>query len=158
MVASNDCFHAGMELPILQLWCETECHNMVESVTQAQRRDASVRVGAVVREYKKAPWFYTTATILTTEQGLRNIGLYPSGWDEYKIYLDGDIDLQAEEALVQRLHAIASRSGKYHFYNALKSYRENLATGTQLVAVFSVISILFAAVSTIVESEKMSDS
>lgn len=147
LVIKNDCFRAGMELPILQLWTETEIHNMTEAVKQAQRLDASVRVGAVVDNFKGASWFYSTATILTTEQGLRNMGLYPNGWDEYKIYLDGDIDLQTEEVLAQKINAIASRSGKYYFYNGLKSFRDNVATETQLVAVFSVISILFAAVS-----------
>lgn len=147
LVTENDCFRAGMELPIIQLWSEEETHNMIEAVTQAQRREASVRVGAVVNQYNGAAWFYSTATVLTTEQGLRNMGLYMNGFDEYEIYLDGDIDLQTEEALVQKINAIASRSGDYSFYNELKAYRENLATGTQLVAVFSVISILFAAVS-----------
>ena len=147
LVTENDCFRAGMELPIIQLWSEEETHNMIEAVTQAQRREASVRVGAVVNQYNGAAWFYSTATVLTTEQGLRNMGLYMNGFDEYEIYLDGDIDLQTEEALVQKINAIASRSGDYSFYNELKAYRENLATGAQLVAVFSVISILFAAVS-----------
>jgi ABC-type lipoprotein release transport system permease subunit len=101
----------------------------------------------VVNHFKGASWFYSTATILTTEQGLRNMGLYPNGWDEYKIYLDGDIDLQTEEVLAQKINAIASRSGKYYFYNGLKSFRENAASKAQLVAVFTVISILFAAVS-----------
>ena len=147
LVAHNDCFKAGMELPVVQLWCDSQMSDTVDSVSQAQRRDTSVRVGAVLSQYNDASWFYSNATILTTEQGLRNMGLYVNGFDEYKIYLDEDIDLQTEEALVQRIHAIASRSGQYQFHNALKSYREHLATGTQLVAVFSVISILFAAVS-----------
>ena len=147
LVTENDCFRAGMELPIIQLWSEEENRNIKEAVTQAQRRDTSVRVGAVVDQYNDAPWFYSTATILTTEQGLLNMGLYMNGCDKYEIYLDGDIDLQTEETLVQKINAIASRSGEYYFYNDLEAYRENLATGTQLVAVFSVISILFAAVS-----------
>ena len=147
LVTENDCFRAGMELPIIQLWSEEDGHNTIEAVTQAQRRDATVRVGAVVNQFNGASWFYSTATILTTEQGLRNMGLYMNGYDEYNIYLDGDIDLQTEETLEQKINAIASRSGEYYFHNDLKAYRENLATGGQLVAVFSVISILFAAVS-----------
>ena len=146
LVAANDCFRVGMELPIIQLWCNDEIYNAVESVKQAQRRDSSVRIGAVVSEYN-SQWFYSTASILTTEQGLQNMGLYVNGYDEYKIYLDGDIDLQTEDLLVRKINAIASRSGEYYFYNDLKSSRENIATGSQLVAVFSVISILFAVVS-----------
>ena len=147
LVTENDCFRAGMLLPIIQLWSEDENHNMKEAVTQAQRRDATVRVGAVVNQFNGASWFYSTATILTTEQGLRNMGLYMNGYDKYEIYLDGDIDVQMEETLEQKINAIASRSGEYYFHNDLKAYREKLATGAQLVAVFSVISILFAAVS-----------
>ena len=146
LVAANDCFRVGMELPIIQLWCNDEIYNAVESVKQAQRRDSFVRIGAVVSEYN-SQWFYSTASILTTEQGLQNMGLYVNGYDQYKIYLDGDIDLQTEDLLVRKINAIASRSGEYYFYNDLKSSRENIATGRQLVAVFSVISILFAVVS-----------
>lgn len=147
LVAQNDCFYAGMELPIVQIWNDTEIYDSAEAIAQAQRMDSSVRVGAVLNQYNDASWYYSNATILTTEQGLQNMGLYANGYDEYKIYLDGDIDLQTEDALVQRINAIASRSGKYQFYNKLKSYRENVTVGAQLVAVFTVISILFAAVS-----------
>lgn len=147
LVASNDCYRAGMELPIVQLWCENEIYNTMEAVTNAQRQDSTVRVGAVVNEYTPASWFYSTATILTTEQGIQNMGLYVNGYDEYKVYLDGDIDQQTEDALVQKINAIASRSDRYYFSNNLKSYRENKAVATQIVAVFTVISILFAVVS-----------
>ena len=147
LMAENDTFRAGMELPLLQLWCESEIYEPMEAVIQSQRRDTTVRVGAVLNQYDAASWYYSSATILTTEQGLQNMGLYANGHDEYRIYLDGDIDLQTEEILEQKINAIASRSGPYHFYNDLKSFRENAATGAQLVAVFSVISILFAAVS-----------
>ena len=147
LVAQNDCFKVGMELPIVQLWCDHPVSGTMDSVSRAERLDASVRVGAVLNQYNDASWFYSNATILTTEQGLQNMGLYVNGFDEYKIYVDEDIDIQTEEALVQRINAIASRSGQYQFYNSLKSYRENMATGAQLVAVFSVISVLFAAVS-----------
>ena len=147
LVAQNDCFYTGMELPIVQIWNDTEIYDSTEGIAQAQRRDSSVRVGAVLNQYNDASWLYSNATILTTEQGLQNMGLYVNGYDEYKIYLDGDINQQTEVALVQKINAIASRSGQYQFYNRLKSYRENAAVGAQLVAVFSVISILFAAVS-----------
>ena len=147
LVAQNDCFYAGMELPIVQIWNDTEIYDPTEAIAQAQRMDSSVRVGAVLNQYNDASWFYSNATILTTEQGLQNMGLYANGYDEYKVYLDGDIDQQTEDALVQKINAIASRSGQYQFYNKLKSYRDNVTAGAQLVAVFSVISILFAAVS-----------
>lgn len=147
LMVENDCFRAGMELPVVQLWCESNAHSIKESLDIAQRLDSTVRVGAVVSEYTDASWFYSVPTILTTERGLQNMELYANGYDEYKIYLNADVDLQTEELLVRKINAIASRSGQYYFRNELKSYRENMATGTQLVAVFSVISILFAAVS-----------
>ena len=147
LMTENDTFRAGMELPLVQLWCESEIYEPIEAVIQSQRRDTTVRVGAVLNQYNAASWYYSNATILTTEQGLQNMGIYSNGRDEYRIYLDGDIDLQTEEILAQKINAIASRSGPYYFYNDLKSFRENAATGAQLVAVFSIISILFAAVS-----------
>ena len=66
--------------------------------------------------------------------------------DQLEIYLDGDIDLQAEEMLMQRIDAIASRTGGYSLRNNLQTYRENLTVKVQLIAVFSAISILFTAV------------
>lgn len=146
LVAENDCFYPGMELPILQLWCETMVSDSLEAVARAERRDASVRVGAVLNNYF-GNWYYSKATVITTEAGLRNMGLYANGFDEYKVYLDGDIDLQTEEMLCQKINAIASRSGEYYFSNVLEHSRESRQAQTQLVSVFSVISILFAVVS-----------
>jgi len=48
--------------------------------------------------------------------------------------------------LMQRIEAIASRTGGYSLRNNLQTYRENLTVKVQLIAVFSAISILFTAV------------
>jgi ABC-type lipoprotein release transport system permease subunit len=74
------------------------------------------------------------------------MGLYANGYDTYRIYLDEDIDQQTEEMLVQRIEAIASRTGAHYFRNRLQSYREDMAAKMQLITVFSAISIVFAAV------------
>lgn len=143
LMAQNDSFYAGQVLPLIQLYCETDDYEKA-NLSNAQRRDATVTVGAVLNQFDGS-WF-SRATIITTEEGLQNMGLYANGYDTYRIYLDGDIDQQTEEMLVQRIEAIASRTGAHYFRNRLQTYREDMAAKMQLITVFSAISILFAAV------------
>lgn len=145
LAAENDTFYPGQILPMIQLYCESDNYADAQNFANVQRRDTTVTVGAVLKDFDGI-WF-SRATIITTEEGLQNMDLYANGYDTYKIYLNGDIDLQTEEMLVQRIEAIASRSGGGNYFNnRLESYRENLTAKVQLIAVFSAISILFAAV------------
>ena len=129
---------------MIQLYCETDNYENARNFIDVQRRDTTVTVGAVLKDFDGL-WF-SRATIITTEEGLQNMDLYANGYDTYKIYLDGDIDLQTEEILVQRIEAITSRTGGYSIRNNLQTYRENLTVKVQLIAVFSAFSILFTAV------------
>ena len=144
LMAENDTFYPGQVLPMIQLYCETDNYENARNFIDVQRRDTTVTVGAVLKDFDGL-WF-SRATIITTEEGLQNMDLYANGYDTYKIYLDGDIDLQTEEMLMQRIEAIASRTGGYSLRNNLQTYRENLTVKVQLIAVFSAISILFTAV------------
>ena len=144
LMAENDTFYPGQVLPMIQLYCETDNYENARNFIDVQRRDTTVTVGAVLKDFDGL-WF-SRATIITTEEGLQNMDLYANGYDTYKIYLDGDIDLQTEEMLMQRIEAIASRTGGYSIRNNLQTYRENLTVKVQLIAVFSAISILFTAV------------
>lgn len=144
LMAENDTFYPGQVLPMIQLYCETDNYENARDFINVQRRDTTVTVGAVLKDFDGI-WF-SRATIITTEEGLQNMDLYANGYDTYKIYLDGDIDLQTEEMLMQRIEAIASRTGGYSLRNNLQTYRENLTVKVQLIAVFSAISILFTAV------------
>ena len=145
LIGENDCFYVGQTLPMIQFYSESEYIEYTDPQADPQRKDATVTVGAIFNEFDGAWW--STATILTTEAGLKNMGLYANGYDTYNIFLDGDIDLETEEMLVERLDAIAARSGEYVFYNKLESHRENVQTSKQLVIVFLAITILFTAVS-----------
>lgn len=145
LAAENDTFYPGQILPMIQLYCETDDAEEARNFNNVQRRDTTVTVGAVLKDFDGI-WF-SRATIITTEEGLQNMDLYTNGYDTYGIYLDGDVDLQTEEMLLQRIEAIASRSGGGNYINnRLESYRENLTAKVQLIAVFSAISILFAVV------------
>ena len=144
LMAENDTFYPGQVLPMIQLYCETDNYENARNFIDVQRRDTTVTVGAVLKDFDGL-WF-SRATIITTEEGLQNMDLYANGYDTYRIYLDGDIDLQTEEMLMQRIEAIASRTGGYSIRNNLQTYRENLTVKVQLIAVFSAISILFTAV------------
>ena len=145
LVAENDCFYVGQTLPMIQFYSENENVEYTDSQADPQRKDAMVTVGAIFNEFPGAWW--STATILTTEEGLKNMDLYANGYDFYNIYMDGEIDLETEEMLIERLDAIAARCGEYVFYNNLEVHRENVETRKQLVIVFLAITILFSAVS-----------
>ena len=145
LVAENDCFYAGQNLPLIQLYSEEISEDDVSAVNGAQRLDTTVTVGAVLNDYDGVRW--TNATILTTEEGLRNMGLYANGQDTYKIYLDGEVDLQTEEFLEQYLEAIGSRAGEIRLKNNIAEHRDAMKLRNQMVAVFAGIAILFTAVS-----------
>lgn len=144
LISENDCFYAGQTLPMIQLYLESETYSDEYGLAEAQRRDATVRVGAVLDRYD-GMWL-TAANIITTEEGLKNMGLYGNGYDTYKIRLDGDIDQQTEETLLRRIDAIAARTGAYSVRNNLRTHRENTYVRSLMVTVFAAISLLFTAV------------
>lgn len=144
LVAENDCYYAGQNLPLTQLYTQTVDDDNMPVLNDIERLDTTVTVGAILNQ-DNGHWF-THATVLTTEEGLKNMGLYANGLDTYRIYLDGDVDLQTEELLAQALEAIGSRSGEIQLYNRIASYRESMHIRNQMLAVFSGIAILFTAV------------
>lgn len=144
LVAENDCFYVGQGLPLTQLYTQTVDDDNIPVLNAIEHLDTTVTVGAILNQ-DDGQWF-TRATVLTTEEGLKNMGLYANGMDTYRVYLDGDVDLQTEELLAQSLEAIGSRAGKIHLYNRIASYRESIHIRNQMVAVFSGIGILFTVV------------
>ena len=144
LVAENDCFYAGQNLPLVQLYSENVGNNNISAVKAAQRLDTTVTVGAVLNKHDG--YWFTRATILTTEEGLKNMGLYANGQDTYRIYLDGDIDLQTEELLAQTIEAIGSRAGEIRLYNNIAEHRDAMNIRNQMITIFAGIAILFTAV------------
>ena len=111
----------------------------------AQTEQTTVTVGAVLNDFKGGYW--STAVIITTEQGIQNMGLYANGMDDYRIYLDGEIDTPTEEKLVERIEAIAARSEAAVVYNYLQAHRVNQQIKQQLLIVFGAITLVFMVVS-----------
>ena len=145
LVAENDCFYVGQSLPIIQLYTETWDDQNEDILQKAERLDTTVTVGAILNQHD-GMWF-TRSTILTTEEGLKNMGLYTNGMDFYRIYLNSDIDLETEELLSNNIEAIGSRIGDISVSNNILEHRDSINTRNQLIIVFAGIAILFTAVS-----------
>ena len=145
LVAENDCFYAGQTLPIIQLYTDTWDYQTNDLLMNAERLDTTVTVGAVLNQHD-GMWF-TRSTILTTEEGLKNMGLYANGMDFYRIYLNSDVDLQTEEMLSNNIEAIGSRIGDIRLNNNILEHRDSMNIRNQMVLVFAGIAFLFSAVS-----------
>ena len=149
MTVVNDWAFAGQELPIVQLYTDDaqagtteDTKSLYESCT---RRDAVVTIGGVLdsgSDFLGGSW----GAVLTTEEGLRNMGLFPNGWDVITIYLDGIVDEDAEGSLTQSVTAIARRAEGSRVYNYMESARENARTQLQLMLLMGAITIVFFAV------------
>ena len=139
--AWNDCFYAGEELPLVQLYGTDENGPV-------SRLDASPKIGAVISD--DAGLIYgllSDAYILTTEQGLENMGLLMEGLWGVNVFLEGDLSIEAEKTLEQQLNAIARRNDGYTVFNRAENYREREAARQQEILLYTAVSILFFSVS-----------
>ena len=143
--AENDCFFAGQQLDIFRMYTMNRDYGEEDPFANAEKEEANVTVGAVLKDLDGGYW--SSATIITTEQGIQNMGLYANGMDHYSIYLTGNIDAQTEEKLVEQIEAIAARSEAARVTNYLESHRESLQNKQQLLIVFGAITLVFMAVS-----------
>ncbi len=149
MTVVNDWAFAGQTLPIVQLYTDDpqagtdgDGKSLYESCT---RRDALVTIGGVLDsrpDFLGGMW----GAVLTTEEGLRNMGLFRNGWDVITIYLDGVVDEETEAGLTQSVTAIARRAERSQVYNYMESARENARTQLQLMLLMGAITIVFFAV------------
>lgn len=149
MTVVNDWAFAGQELPIVQLYTDDpqagtdeDGKSLYENCT---RRDALVTIGGVLDsrpDFLGGMW----GAVLTTEEGLRNMGLFPNGWDTITIYLDGIVDEETETELTQSVTAIARRAERSQVYNYMESAREDARTQLQLMLLMGAITIVFFAV------------
>ena len=141
LLAENDYFYAGQTLPLVQFYYDSFDQ---EGYVGVQRKDATVKVCAVLENYSEVGW--RAGCILTTEEGLQNMGIYANGYDWYNIYLDGEIDQETEQILMQQIEAVAARSGDVIVDNNLENQRENERISQQLIVIFSAITLVFASV------------
>ena len=141
LAAWNDAFFAGEVLPLIQLY-RTEMEGPVTRV------DAAPVIGAVLSwNGNSISGVMSDTYIITTEQGLENMGFPLEGLMAVQVYLDGDISLEEEETLERQLNAIARRNDGYTVFNYLENYREREAANQRQIMLFAAIAIVFFSVS-----------
>lgn len=144
----NDTFSAGQLLPLTQLYSEDEGVTVI-------REDAQVQICGIVDDLGGLPYYsLSSCTVITTEQGLENMGFRMEGLRRVDVYLDGELTLEEEEVLARQITAIARRSEGYSVQNDMESYRkQELANRQELILCISVVTVFFAvAVGMIVSS------
>ena len=143
----NDVFVSGMTIPVTQLF-------RTEENGEVYRNDATVTVGGVLNDMDESIFTYFGMCIITSEQGLENMGLQPENLGAVQVHLDGEISLEEEDLLEQQITAIARRYSGYTVYNVMENYRENQqARQQEILLVFAVVTVFFAvSVSMIVSS------
>lgn len=145
----NDAFHVGQSLTLVQLlndeiWQEAETYDAWRTMYAAMdRTDIQVSVGAVL-EGDPIPGTYIG--VITTEKGAEVLGINPDQPASIRVYLDGDVDEDTEEALVNRLEGIAMR-GDMVLWNGLEDMRESAVSQRQFLMLWGCMVILFFAVS-----------
>ena len=141
LVAWNDCYTQGQQLSLLQLY-QTEYEGMVHRI------DTNATVGAILTsDADLCNGFWAVTYIITTEQGLENMGLLTEGLSGINIFLDGDITMAEEEILERQLSAIARRYDGYTVFNNLENYREREASKRQEIFMYAAVAIVFFSVS-----------
>ncbi len=109
------------------------------------RLDANVTIGGIL-DTASGPLDFFWGSILTTEEGLRNMGLFRNGLDSINIYLNEFIDEEAEAALMESISAIARRAEGSQVYNDLETIREHNRTLLQTQLLTGCIALVFFAV------------
>ena len=158
-MAVNGYFKPGMTLSLLQALTEREKETWdasdepytpaeIEALEQSYRNlhadTAAVTVGAVLTD-SGSSW-HNGLCLVTTEKGLRVLGLAPTEPTFVNITLTGEVDRETEEAVQRRLETIASRAGM-EVKNRMENDRENARRQRQIELVFLGIIVLFFAVS-----------
>ena len=149
LVAENNWADAGQELPIVQLYSDDpEAFSYGDTTslfTSCTRLDATVTIGGVLDTQPHAMgglW----GSVITTEDGLRRMGLYRNGQDTIQIYVDGIVDEDTEASLTESINAIARRAEGSRVYNYMESARESARNYLQLYLLMGAIAIVFFAV------------
>lgn len=140
LVARNDTFTVGQQLPILQLY-------RTEEEGPAKRIDVTPTVGAILSgDAGLTSGYLNDIQIITTEQGLENLGLLNQGLREVAIYLDGEVTPEEEEVLERQLSAIARRHDGYYVFNQMENFRQREQANRQQILLFAAIVVVFFSV------------
>ncbi len=146
LVCSNDYFYAGQELNLVQEYVTGPYYDSDGNPSKAEVRRRTVTVGAVTEEGFRAfsfPW--SSFTIITTLEGVRKLDLHTDGLYNVDIFIAPGVDRELEDAISQRIEAIARRSSDVSFYNRLASARENAAQIGGMLLLFGSVTLVFFA-------------
>lgn len=151
-ILTNEIFHAGEALDLMQLWHTEEDTHMLDTAEEdryqkvysaANRVNASVTIGAVLRTEdfsdSRGP------AVITTMEGALAMGLKVESPNS-KIYLKGDVDEETEAEIVKRIEAIAARGEQLQVRNNLEIARKNRSEGIQLMTASLSAAVVFLAV------------
>ncbi len=119
LVAWNNCFSAGQTLPLTQLYTEDNTYSTII------RNDAEVQVCGVLDSMgglKYNNWNF--CVIITTEQGLENMGMRMEGLRRIELYLDKELSLDEEAQLERQINAIARRFEATTVQNRMEQNRD----------------------------------
>ena len=141
LAAWNDTFFVGQNIPILQFY-QTEQEGTVHRI------DTNAVVGATLTYDPEILRGFTGHTVIvTTEQGLENLGLLTEGLESIEVYIDGEISLEDEEILERQLNAIARRYDGCSVINNLENYRRQETANQQTILLCAAVSLVFFSVS-----------
>ncbi|MCH5286537.1 MAG: FtsX-like permease family protein [Christensenellaceae bacterium] len=149
---ANDSLFVGQTLPIAQFYMTDEDAFLQGRSTQEDFDDfyqssglcrATVTIGALLDQIVPNSSLYE-ACIITTEQGLRAMGLKTTNPASVDIYLSGVPDKATENWLVERINSIASRGG-VSVTNLLEQNRQWETARMQITVVFACITLVFFA-------------
>ncbi len=142
LLAWSNAVTAGQVLPLLHIY-------QTDTSGEFYREDATVTVGAVSAyvepDANLGPDDYMY--LITTEQGLENLGFRIEGLSRMEVYVDDDLSLEEEAVLEERLTAIARRTPGYTVQNRMEEFRAQQARNNQVLMVILSIMLLFFSVS-----------
>lgn len=146
LLFSNDYFHAGQELPLVQEYLTGPYFESEDSLAKPETRRRTVTVGAVTADgFRTLNLPLGSFFIITTLEGARNLDFYTDGISDVDIFIAPGVDRELEDALSQRIQAIARRSSDVKFYNRLASAREDAARMGGLMLLFGGVTLIFFA-------------
>jgi len=157
----NDFFRAGGALDFVQLIAEGTEEDVIELAAdqtgeayaawlgRCERHDAHVTVGAVLDlggDYDDRLPFYGDSCLITTEKGMRALGLRAREYFQIDMYLDGSVDDETGEYLSARVKAIAARAEDAYVSDHVANARRTRQEQMQTILAFVAMTLMFFGV------------
>ncbi len=160
IVIENDYFTAGQALPLIYISKTSEYPDYDDYgndtdyyealYTDAKRQDALVTIGAVL-DNMPSDWEMfgddKEPCIITTQKGLQALGMETDNWQSISVYLDGEVDLETEAQIDERINTIAMRGTRIRTHNNLALDRSDRESSVQMVIALLSVVVTFFAVS-----------